>query len=356
MTKPWSRNTRYLVLIISLIIFSWLFYQSRAVLGPLAISVLLAFILNPVVTFVHERAKIARSVVVLMVYLVSLAILGITSFITIQVLAEQTAVLTLELQAILAQIQTTYLSQPIHIFNYEFQPALLISETAGQTTTDFIQADVILQAFQATTTNLGWVLVVIVITYYLLLDGMYLRDWVLKWTPDSYEPDILRLYDELKWVWQQYMRGQLRVSAIVGFLTAVCSLVIGLPGAVVIGILSAVFNVLPSVGSTFVIVIAMAVALFTGSTTLNISNVFFAILVLAVLSLIQFAENIWFRPRIMSSTLNIHPAIVFTAIIASLALAGIITALIIVPVIVSMGIIAKYVYFKLFEMDPWKHW
>lgn len=355
MSKPWSRSTRYLVLIIVLIIGGWFFYQSKALLGPLAISALLAFILNPLVSFVHERSKLARGIVVLLVYLVSLAVLVLVGFVIVQVISEQTARLIMELQAMAAQIQTLYLTNPIHIFSFELQPASLISDTTGEGV-DLVRADLVLQAIQATTTNLGWVLVVLVTTYYLLLDWGRLRDWIFNWAPDGYETDARRLYAELKHVWRRYFQGQLRLSLIVGFLTAIGGLMIGLPGALVFGLLAAVFDVLLSVGPVIVMAIATAVALFAGSTLYEVSNLLFALLVLAIFSLIQTAENIWLRPRIMSNSLNIHPAIVFIAIIASLALAGVLTALIIVPVIASVAILAKYTYFKLFEMDPWENW
>ncbi len=355
MSKPWSRSTRYLVLILVLILSALLLYQSRALLGPLAISALLAFVLNPVVSFAHERMKLNRSLVVLLVYLASLAGFVLVGFVVVQVISEQTASLLVELQAILAQLQRTYLDRPWTILNYPIQPELFFAETSVAAP-DLLQADVIFQVFQSTTTNFGWILVVIVTTYYLLLDWGKLREWVFRWLPDGYEGDGRRLYEELQWVWRRYMQGQLRLSVVVGFLTAVGSLIIGLPGAVAFGILMAVFNVIPSVGSTIVVVIAAVVALFAGSTVLNISNILFTILVIAVLSLVQLVENIWLRPRIMSSSLNIHPAVVFTVIIASLALAGVLTALVIVPVIASAAIMAKYIYFKLFEMDPWENW
>lgn len=356
MSKVWSRSTRYLVLILVLIFSFLLLYQSQALLGPLAVSALLAFVLNPLVSFAHERMKLQRFLVVLLVYLASLAGIVLIGVVVVQLISEQTASLVTEFQAMLIQIQTQYLNRPWVIFNVQIQPATLFSNPT-ESPPDLLQADVIFQVFQATTTNFGWILVVLVTTYYLLLDWARLRDWLFRWLPEGYEGDGRRLYAEVLRVWRRYFQGQLRLSVIVGFLTTMGALIMGLPGAVVFGILAAVFDVLLSVGPAIVIAIATAVALFTGSTTLPIaSNLLFAILVLSVLSLIQLVENIWLRPRVMSNSLNIHPAIVFIAIIASLALAGVLTALVIVPVIASAAVIAKYIYFKLFEMDPWENW
>ena len=43
----------------------------------------------------------------------------------------------------------------------------------------------------------------------------------------------------------------------------------------------------------------------------------------------------------------------FIAIVGSLSLAGVLTALIIVPVLGSIAVVSRYTYFKLFKMDPW---
>ena len=355
MSKTWSRPTRYLILIIILIVGGWFLYQAKALLGPLAISALLAFILNPAVSFVQNRARLGRAIVVLLVYLISLIVLGVSGFFAAQIISQQTSSFINQLQEITAQIQSSNLAEPINFFNIEIEPTSFFPE-AGEISTDLLQADFIVQLAQATTTNLGWVLVVIITTYYLLLDWIRLRDWIFRWLPEGYETDGRRLYQELTLVWRRYFRGQLRLSLIVGFFTALGALIIGLPGAVLFGILAAVFDVLLSVGPAIVMAIATAVGLLAGSNILNISNVLFALLVVIVFGLIQIIENMWLRPRIMSSTLHIHPAIILIAIIASLALAGVLTALVIVPVIASVGILAKYIYFKLFKMDPWENW
>jgi len=77
------------------------------------------------------------------------------------------------------------------------------------------------------------------------------------------------------------------------------------------------------------------------------------LLVVIVFTFIQLLENTWLRPRIMSERLRLHPAVVFVAVVASLAMAGILTALIIVPLIGSALVIGRYLYRKIFDLPPW---
>ena len=55
----------------------------------------------------------------------------------------------------------------------------------------------------------------------------------------------------------------------------------------------------------------------------------------------------------MSERLRLHPAVVFVAVIASLAMAGILTALIIVPLIGSAMVVGHYLYCKILDIEPW---
>ena len=354
MNKEWSTTTRYFVFALVLAGSIWFITAAEALIGAIAISALLAYLLNPIVTLVNKRARVARSLVVFLVYLLSLAAIITVSIIFIPAIPDQTASFLGDMQGIINQTQEDYFSEPITILNTEIQLEGFFPETdISELVSSFIRADIIVELLQTTTTNLGWIVVVLVATYFLLQDWGKLRDWLFSWAPEPFESDFRRLYEEIKLVWNRYFRGQLRLSIIVGLLTGAGSLIMGLPGAILFGVFSAIFDVLLSVGPAIVMAIATLVALLAGSNTLNISNTIFALIVLVFYLGIQGLENIWLRPRIMSSSVHIHPAIIFIAIVASLSLAGVLTALIIVPVLGSIAVVSRYTYFKLFKMDPW---
>ncbi|WP_420631391.1 AI-2E family transporter [Candidatus Leptofilum sp.] len=354
MNKEWSTTTRYFVFALVLAGFIWFITAAEALIGALAISALLAYLLNPIVTVVNQRARVARSLVVFLVYLLSLGAIITVTIIFIPAIPEQTASFLEDMQTLMTQAEQDFLAEPIVILNTEIAlDGLLPEADLSELVSSFIRADIIVQLLQTSTTNLGWILVVLVATYYLLQDWDKLREWLFSWAPGPFESDFRRLYDEIKLVWNRYFRGQLRLSIIVGLLTGAGSLILGLPGAILFGVFAAIFDVLLSVGPAIIMVIATVVALLAGSNTLAVSNTIFAFIVLAFNLGIQGIENIWLRPRIMSSSVRIHPAIIFIAIVGSLSLAGVLTALIIVPVLGSIAVISRYTYHKLFKMDPW---
>ena len=223
----------------------------------------------------------------------------------------------------------------------------------GELFSGFVSTDVIFGVLQTASVNLVWVLVIAVTTYYLLKDWPLLRAWLLNIAPPNHKPDAERLFNEITTVWGRYLQGQLVLMIIMGVLTGLGLAAIGLPGAVAIGILAGALDALLSIGPTFAMLIAAIVAWVAGSTYLNLSNGWFALLVIIVFTSIQVAENIWLRPRIIGNSLRIHPAIVLIGVVGGLALGGVLVALIIIPLLSSAGIIGRYLYCKILDIQPW---
>jgi predicted PurR-regulated permease PerM len=98
---------------------------------------------------------------------------------------------------------------------------------------------------------------------------------------------------------------------------------------------------------------AALVAFVLGSTILPLSPFWFTLLVVGLFIAIQAFENIWLRPRIFSHRLRLHPAVVVVAIVGALALAGVVAALVIVPLISSLEVLGRYVYRRILGVDPW---
>ena len=350
-SKSWSLPTRYFVLILLLGVILWLAISARDLLGPLALSALLAYVLNPLVNRVSSRSHLSRQIVVALVYVIFLAALITVVAIVAPIVPVQLANLVDQMDTI-TQLVEDVLRRPIIFFNFEIPLDAILANWPAMTE-GVSRPDLLINVLTATSTNLVWVTVVIVTTYYLLLDWRRLREWLINLVPVAYQPDMRHLYVDIRNVWGRYFAGQLRLMLVVGVLTGLAAALIGLPGAVAFGVLAAVFDIILTVGPLIVTIIAAIVAFVSGSTFLPISNIWFMLLVVAVFSLIQVLENMWLRPRIMSHQLRLHPAVVFVAIVASLSLVGILMALIIVPLISSTLVVGYYLYCKIFDLDPW---
>ena len=355
MSKSWSKTTRYIVLILLLIATVAFIVAAKDLIVPLAISALLAWLLNPAVSFFNSRTKLKRQWGVLIVYLVSLAVI-IALGVTLALLApSQISNIADDIEGIYGaafQQLEGILSKPIILMGTELHPQTLIDNFPLEASA-LVRPDIIWEWILSASTNLTWILVIIISTFYLLQDWPRLREWLISLGPDAYQSDFRRVYDEVRTVWQRYLRGQLRLSLMIGFITTVILAGIGMPGAIVFGILAAIFDVIMTVGPVIVAAAAAVVALIAGSTYLPISNLWFMLLVIGVFVLIQAVENVWLRPRIMASSMRMHPGVVFVGIIGALSLAGIFAALIVVPLLGSTAVIAHYIHAKIMDKPPW---
>jgi predicted PurR-regulated permease PerM len=343
--KAWNIQTRYFVLVITLLLTAAFLYYARPLIAPLMVSILLAYVLDPVVDFFLRRFGVSRRLVVPLVYAAFLILL-----------AAIPAVFAPVIYAQLDDIQEEILN-----FQVSFDEFLLRANLTG-----LVQGDDIADFFSflynpqrifgvvlAATENLAWILIITVSTFYILLDWDRLRAFILESPPEPYRQDIQIIYSRVKGIWQAYLRGQLVLMTTVGILSWLAGSLVGLPDALLIGILAGALDIIPSLGPIVAMAIATVVAFLQGSIFLDISNIWFAVLILGIFTAIQMVENIWLRPRILSQRVHLHPALVFVAIVGSLALAGVIAALVIVPVIKTSELLGGYLIRRILGLNPW---
>jgi predicted PurR-regulated permease PerM len=244
------------------------------------------------------------------------------------------------------------LASPVTFLGFDLPLDELLVELQ-ELSSQLLKPERVFKVVKAATTNLAWILVILVTTYYLLRDWERLREWLIRLAPEAYQPDLWRLHKEIQGVWQAYLRGQLLLMLFVGILTSLSSAAVGLPNAVAIGLLAGTLELIPSLGPTATTVVAAVVAWFEGSAYLPLSNAWFTVVVVVLYTLIQLVENVWAHPHIMGRSLRLHPGLVFVAVMGALTLSGILAALVIVPLLGSAGVVGHYVRRRMLGLEPW---
>jgi predicted PurR-regulated permease PerM len=202
----------------------------------------------------------------------------------------------------------------------------------------------------------GWFLIIMVTIYYLLLDWNKVRRWLSLIPPRKYYWDGVHVYLQIKKVWSSYLRGTLALMFIVGTAFTIVYLAIGLPGALIIGVLAGFLSLIPELGPFISAVIAAAVALVEGSYFLPLSNFWFAVLVVIIYIVLINVKGLWLRPRIMGRSVHLHEGLVFVAIMAAIIFQGILGALIVIPVLASGVVISRYLRRRILGQSPFlKH-
>jgi predicted PurR-regulated permease PerM len=211
-----------------------------------------------------------------------------------------------------------------------------------------------LQLLETTSVGVLWFLVILVSVHFFLSRWPSMRDNLFTFAPEPYRPELHELYRRVRRVWMAYLRGQIVLMIIVGVVFTVVWTFMGIPGALVLGVIAGLFTLVPDVGPFLAVVLAAGVALLEGSTWIPLSNFWVAgIVVVAYLVLINL-KNFFLRPYIMGRSLHMNEALVFIIIIIATILEGILGALLVVPLFASAVVILGYVQRKLLGLPPFE--
>jgi predicted PurR-regulated permease PerM len=352
MNRSWPTPTRFYILTLILIILTALSWRIKEMIGPLIIAGLIAYILNPAVTFLEERTPIRHKLGVALVYFVALGLLVTIPIIVVPPLISEIQLVTQDVLSIINRFET-FDYQPIILGDYvinidAFLPRvdesmLGVVRALPENTMHFVES---------LSRNTAWLLVILVTIFYLLLDWDNLREWLICLSPESYRLEVRRVYLEIKKVWAAYLRGQFLLMFIVAVVFSIIWLAIGLPGALILGIITGLFSLIPEIGPLAATVLAIGVAWIEGSNFIPLSNTWFAFLVFLIYVVLINFKNIWLRPRIMGRSVHMNEGIVFVAIIAAVMFSGVLGALIIIPVLASAGVIGRYIRARILGLQP----
>jgi predicted PurR-regulated permease PerM len=162
-----------------------------------------------------------------------------------------------------------------------------------------------------------------VLGIYLLASGPAVRRWLLSVVPRNRRADVAGVEMEARRVFGLYIRGQLILGLIVGALSAIAYLILGVPYAVFLGVLAGILELVPIVGPVVAGAAAALVAL-----TQPFPLVLWVIVAAIV---IQQIENNLLVPRISGEAVGLHPLAALLAVLIGVELAGLAGAIFAVP-------------------------
>lgn len=174
-------------------------------------------------------------------------------------------------------------------------------------------------------------------TIFFVYDGARIWRWLLSLFPRGarFHVDQAGLVS-----WQtlsSYARGTVLIAAIDGIGIGLGAALIGVPLAAPIGLLVFFFSFIPIVGALLSGLVAVLIALASQGLT-------GALLMLAVVLLVQQLEGQVLQPIIQGKLVAIHPLAVVLAVAGGSIIAGIVGAVIAVPIIAVLNVIVRYVH------------
>ena len=337
-----SKRGPQLVLSVAITGLFWLLFAARALVGPLIIAVLLAYVLYPAVTWVKARTRLRHSISASLVFVVFLTTMTVALVAIGPGVLQEGKRLSLDLQRIAVEMEGA-LGESMTVLGTEL-PLGPVWDELREVTSTLLRPSSVFRVIRAASANVVWIVVILVTIYHLLRDWERLREWLISAAPAAIRPDLRHLQREIEGVWQAYLRGQLLLMLVVGLLTGLGTAVVGLRGALVLGLMAGVLDLVPSLGPVAVTAVAASMAWFEGSTTLPLSNGWLTAIVIVLYGLVQLLQEVYLRPRLIGRSMCLHPGLVFVVVVGALALGGTTTALIAVPVLCSAIVVGRYLW------------
>lgn len=308
-------------------------YLVRRILAPFVIAAALAYVFSPTVGWIEKRLRIRRIFAVLLFLLLALGPVAILVWFLYPVLVRETRELATNTPAILSNLL-------LQLFGGE-SIEFLGQTVAVDTVTDYL-LDALLSAFgtpseaihvAASIVEAGFdAFLSVVLLFYFLLDPKRFAKGALRLLPPEHRAQAQSVGHDIHLVLARYVRGLLFLVALMSTATWLgLTLIFHLPYALPIAIATGFLEIIPFLGPVLAAGIASIVGLFHGGPNIALG---IALLYLVLRQL----EDQLVMPVVIGRAVEIYPAVAIFAVLAGGALAGVLGALLGIPVAAAVKI------------------
>jgi predicted PurR-regulated permease PerM len=331
---------RYSLVVIGLVIATLLVltlaYETRRILTWIVIAVFFAVALHPVVSWLENRARwIKRWLATLLVYL--LTVLFIAGLVTLFVLplVREAGQLADDLPRLIDDFRAGRgpvgsLASRFHVIEYiQSHSDQLRSYLTG------LGAPT-LSALRTAATGVAGIVTIFVLSYLMVVEAPRVIRGFLSLFNEEHAARISRVSQDCGRTVTGYISGNLLISVIAGLLAYAALALLHVPFAGLIALFVAIADLIPLVGATLGAVVAV-LAGFSQSITAGIILIIFFIVY-------QQLENHLLQPFIFSRTVQLNPLTVLVAILLAVEVAGILGALLAIPVAGIIQIVARDIW------------
>ncbi|RPI56665.1 MAG: AI-2E family transporter [Chloroflexi bacterium] len=348
------RQKRILLWLVVGLLVAIMFWAAWNVLLPYVLGLILAYLLLPLVNWLDRHMprrlktwNVSRALSILVTYLAVIALLaGVVAF-AVPIIVDQVRVLIENWPELTSSVEDLW-SEGLGWYRETIPEewAQTIESNLQDLVNDVIAGvqNAIIATVRTVSGTIGFVIGLVVIPFwlfYILHDEKQVLQGVLHTLPEQARPDVqavARLIDD---VLSAYIRGQLLLVLFVGGMATIAMLIIGVPFALVLGLIAGMFEVLPYIGPILGAIPAVLVALLSDPiSAVWVGVAFFAI---------QQVENLILVPRIAGRSVKLHPAAVMVVLVIGNELAGLFGMLLAVPLAAIFRDVFKYLYLRMLD-------
>jgi predicted PurR-regulated permease PerM len=309
-----------------------LFIRARSVLVIVGLALFIAVGLDPVVSWLTRKGW-PRWAAVTVVLLALAAVIGGFLAAAVPPLTSQTTALIHQIPTYVKQLQDH--NSELGKLNDKYHLQTKVTSLLSSKGSTLIGG--VLGAGELVISTFSEILGVIVLTIYFLAGLPTIKLFFYRLIPHSRRPRTILITDQITVKVGGYVLGNFITSVIAGAGTFIWMIILGIPYPALLGLLVALLDLIPVIGSTvggfIVTLVALTVSLPVAVATLAFYIVY------------RLAEDYLIVPRIMGRTVEVPAVVSLVAVLLGGVLLGIVGALVAIPVAAAIRVIMNEVTF-----------
>jgi len=335
--KIQSRKVVYLGL---LALTALLIYQLRGVITPFAFAACLAYLLNPLISFLQRKFNIPRGLSIGLIYL--LIIFG--TIFGVVVVSNRLVKEADQLRSEMKTIFTTSEEQ-IRVLP-DWSQGIAYDVLDSIKTTTQMSPKKMLPFFSGALGRTVNVLVFIMASFYFLKDGRKIYQNLKNSLPQKIHKETDELVTRINAVLGSYLRGQLILVLIMSATTYICLIILGVPYALMLSVFTGFAEVVPYIGP----IVAASVAVFVAATDVTqnfgLNPVGEIVVVIIIYTILRQLEDLLIIPSVIGKMTKLHPLVVLFAVVAGAHLFGPWGLIVAVPLAATTKVVVEYLLEK----------
>ena len=298
-------------------------------------ALMLAYFFDPLYKFLLNR-KAPKVLAIIIVFGIIITLLILTIFFLIPSVINQLNILYKEIPNFIENYQNLILSIKPQLSKF-INPAdveILLKENLSElqrSVLGFSQSIVIYLSNIVSSITFGIVIVPLIL-FYLMKDMLIFKENLYIFVSKKNKKEFKEVLEEVDHIVSGFIRGRIIVCFIVGSLIGIGLYFLNLKFALIIGIVSGVFNFVPYLGPIVGVVLALIFALGSPWWTL--------LMIVILFVLVNQLEAIYLNPNILGKGLGLHPLTVILSMLICGQLLGILGVLVAVPLAAILKVLA----------------
>ena len=320
--------------LVALGVLLYALYLVRSVVGLLMIAIFLSVSLGPAVDHA-KRLKLPRPAAILAVFLALFLSIFLIGLVVVPPIVNEVEAFANDVPNYIDDIRS---NETLREYDDKYDITKKLEDQAESLPSRLGDAAGALQAVTVGVfSTLLQLVTVLTITFFLLLDGGRILNFLLAQVRPSHQARMRAVAADIYGATGGYVAGALTLATAAGVSTYIILSILNVPFAVPLAVLMAFFDLIPLVGSTIggtLVAIVTLFADFPGDTLIWVAFVL----------IYQQVENSVFQPLVYRRTVNLHPLAVITAILIGSTLLGVLGALVAIPIAAAIQIALKDVW------------